>query len=145
MNGYYHGVLLNTTIVTVVVNARVCGEGSAPEIPVCSCYEVGDIQSTNSKKRPTCCCITMGHRYTFYRYVDRSSRREDLYERWPFQRYWISLTSSNLCRLCFACEGPFVASRHFYRYRRLVRRRTLLQPGVSFTLRRTRREVVASC
>ena len=31
----------------------------------------------------------MGHRYTFYRYVDRSYR-EDLYERYPFQRYWIS-------------------------------------------------------
>ena len=42
-------------------------------------------------------------------------------------------------------EAPFVASRHFYRSRRWVRRRTLLQPGVSSTLRRTRREIVASC
>ena len=47
--------------------------------------------------------------------------------------------------ICFAREAPLVASRHFYRYRRLVRRRTLLQPGVSSTLRRTRREIVASC
>ena len=44
----------------------------------------------------------------------------------------------------FASEAPLVAARHFYRYRRLVRRRTLLQPGVSSTLRKTRREVVAS-
>ena len=53
--------------------------------------------------------------------------------------------TSNHCRLSVCHEAPLVASRHFYRYRRLVRRRTLLQPGVSSTLRRTRREVVASC
>ena len=53
--------------------------------------------------------------------------------------------TSNYCRFSVCHEAPLVALRHFYRYRRLVRRRTLLQPGVSSTLRITRREVVASC
>ena len=47
--------------------------------------------------------------------------------------------------LGFASKAPLVASRHFYRYPRLVRRRTLPQPGVSSTLRKARREEVASC
>ena len=51
----------------------------------------------------------------------------------------------SLSTLCFAYEACLVASRHFYRYRLLVRRRTLPQPGVSSTLRRTRRLVVSCC
>ena len=109
----------------------------------------------------------MGRRYTFYRDVDRSSR-EDFYEQQTFQRGWISclvfqkvvespwilvterraITSPSdklsISTLCFAYGTQHVVSRHFY-YCRLVRPLTLLQPSVSSTLRKTRREVVASC
>ena len=113
----------------------------------------------------------MGRRYTFYRYVGRSSR-EYLNERQPIQRYWISclvvlksvvesapqILMTERRVITFPAESnhrrlSVSPTKHLSLPREALpplpslgsRRRTLLQPGVSSTLRRTRREVVASC